>query len=156
MALTLNQQEITAKAGEGVYAPYPARTFRLSKNLAAPCGPTTPCKLVNENSHGLPVVTPITATTDAVYCVIAYDIRNNSFDKNAKVKGWTAGEVIWLKTSDAVAVGTPVMAAADGTVAAQTKGNAVLGIAESQAGAAGELIAVRLTSPYKIYGEVTA
>jgi hypothetical protein len=148
MALNLNQQSISAKAGEGVYAPYPARTFKLDTDLAAPCGPTTACKLAGKSSNGLPVVTPITdASADVVYCVIAYDLRNNSFDAGDKVKGWVADEVIWLTAKEDVTAGAKVSAELDGTV--KSGGDKVLGIAESSA-SAGALVAVRLTSPYAV------
>lgn len=156
MALVLNQQEISAKAGEGVYAPLPARTFRISKELEDPCGPATPCKLTGEFSSGLPVVTPITAATDAVYCVIAYDLRKNSFAANDKVKAWVSDEIVWLEASAAIALGACVQIGVNGKVATQVAANPVFGFAESPAGAAGELIAVRMTSPYNVYGAAVA
>lgn len=152
MALQLNQVGITPKAGDGVYAPFPARTFKLSNSLAAPCGPCTPCKISGEASTGLPIVTPITAATDVVYCVLAYDIRNNEFVKNQPVKGWVSDEVVWMSASAAITAGALVSAAVDGTVATQTAGNPVLGVAESSAANVGDLVAVRLTSPYAVAG----
>lgn len=156
MALTLNQQSITAKAGEGVYAPYPARTFKLSKNLAAACGPATPCKLAGEASSGLPIVTPTTAATDPVYCILAYDLRNNEFAANEKVKGWVNDEVVWLEASAAITAGKTVQIGLDGRVATQVAANPVVGIAETAASAAGDLVAVRLTCPYNVYGAASA
>lgn len=152
MALQLNQTGISPQAGDGVYAPYPARSFKLANTLEAPCGPCTPCKLAGVASTGMPVVTPITAETDVVYCVLAYGVHNNSFAANSIVKGWVSDEVVWMSASAAIASGALVSAGVDGTVATAAGGNAVLGIAESSAAGAGNLVAVRLTSPYAVQG----
>lgn len=153
MALVLNQSGISPKAGDSVYAPYPARAFKLSSSLAAPVGATTPCKLAGADSTGMPIITPITATSDVVYCVIATNLRKNSWGANEVVKGWYAGQVIWLEASAEINSGANVSAAVDGTVATATTGEGatpVLGIAESSASAEGDLVAVRLVSPYAI------
>lgn len=154
MALVLNQSGVSPKAGDSVYAPYPARAFKLSSSLAAPVGATTPCKLAGADSTGMPIVTPITATSDVVYCVIATNLRKNSWGANEIVKGWYAGQVIWLEAGEKIDSGANVSADTDGTVieAVTTEGSetAVLGIAESSAGAEGDLIAVRLVSPYAV------
>lgn len=156
MALDLNKQSIEAAAGDGVYAPQPARTFKLDSGLAAPVGATTPCKLAGTASTGMPIVTPITAATDAVYCVIARNLRGDSFGANAHVKAWVADEVVWLKASAAITAGKTVQADVAGTVSTQVAANPVLGIAESSAAAAGDLVAVRLTCPYNVYGAASA
>lgn len=156
MALDLNKQSIEAVAGDGVYAPFPARTFKLANGVAAPVGATTPCKLAGKASTGMPIVTPITDATDVVYCVIARNLRHDSFGKNAHVKGWVAGEVVWLKASAAIDAGKCVQAGVDGRVATQVANNPVLGIAESSAAAENDLVAVRLTSPYNVYGAASA
>lgn len=153
MALVLNQSGISPKAGDSVYAPYPARAFMLSSSLAAPVGPATPCKLAGATSTGMPIITPITATSDVVYCVIATNLRTGSFGANDVVKGWYAGQVIWLSASAAISSGAKVSAAVNGTVATATTGEGatpVLGIAESSASAKGDLVAVRLVSPYAV------
>ncbi|MEE0061557.1 MAG: hypothetical protein UE295_12075 [Acutalibacteraceae bacterium] len=149
MALVLNQSGISPKAGDSVYAPYPARAFKLSSSLAAPVGPATPCKLAGTASNGMPVVTPITATSDVVYCVIATNLRTGSFGANDVVKGWCAGQVIWLTASASITAGAKVSAAVNGTVAT-ANATPVLGIAESSASASGDLVAVRLVSPYDV------
>ena len=149
MALVLNQSGISPKAGDSVYAPYPARAFKLSSSLAAPVGATTPCKLASADSTGMPIVTPITATSDVVYCVIATNLRKNSWGANEVVKGWYAGQVIWLEASAAITAGAKVSAAVNGTIAT-ANATPVLGIAESSASASGELVAVRLVSPYAV------
>lgn len=150
MALDLNKQGIEAVAGDGVYAPQPARTFKLANNIDADVGATTPCKLASVASTGMPIVTPITKANDVVYCVLARNLRTGGFAANAHVKGWVAGEVVWLKASADIDAGDYVQAAVDGTIAIQTGANPVLGIAESSAGN-GSLVAVRLTSPYNVY-----
>jgi hypothetical protein len=152
MALVLNQSGISPKAGDSVYAPYPARAFKLSSSLAAPVGATTPCKLAGADSTGMPIITPITATSDVVYCVIATNLRKNSWGANEIVKGWYAGQVIWLEAGEDIDSGDKVSAAVDGTVTVATTGEGatpVLGIAESSASDGG-LVAVRLVSPYAI------
>ena len=149
MALVLNQSGISPKAGDSVYAPYPARAFKLSSSLAAPVGATTPCKLAGADSTGMPIVTPITATSDVVYCVIATNLRKNSWGANEVVKGWYAGQVIWLKASAAITAGAKVSAAVNGTIAT-ANATPVLGIAESSASASGDLVAVRLVSPLAV------
>lgn len=150
MALVLNQSGINPKAGDSVYAPYPARAFKLSSSLAAPVGPATPCKLAGTASNGMPIITPITATSDVVYCVIATNLRTGSFGANDVVKGWYAGQVIWLAASAAITAGAKVSAAVNGTIATTAGGAPVLGIAESSAASAGDLVAVRLVSPYAV------
>lgn len=149
MALVLNQSGISPKAGDAVYAPYPARAFKLSSSLAAPVGATTPCKLAGTASNGMPIITPITATSDVVYCVIATNLRTGSFGANDVVKCWYAGQVIWLAASAAITAGAKVSAAVNGTIATANE-TPVLGIAESSAANAGDLVAVRLVSPYDV------
>lgn len=146
----LNRQSIEPQAGDGVYAPQPARTFKLASDVAAPVGATTPCKLADKTSTGMPIITPITADTDVVYCVIANNLRHNTFAANGHVKAWVADEVVWLKASAAIASGKTVQAAVDGTVSVRV-GAPVLGIAESSATDKGDLVAVRLTCPYNVY-----
>lgn len=150
MALVLNQSGISPKAGDSVYAPYPARAFKLSSSLAAPVGPATPCKLAGTASNGMPIITPITATSDVVYCVIATNLRIGSFGANDVVKGWYAGQVIWLAASASITAGAKVSAAVDGTISTTADEAPVLGIAESSASASGDLVAVRLVSPYDV------
>lgn len=150
MALVLNQSGISPKAGDSVYAPYPARAFKLSSSLAAPVGPATPCKLAGTASNGMPIITPITATSDVVYCVIATNLRSGSFGANDVVKGWYAGQVIWLAASASITAGAKVSAAVNGTISTTAGGAPVLGIAESSASASGDLVAVRLVSPYDV------
>lgn len=154
--LNLNRQSIEPQAGDGVYAPQPARTFKLASDVAAPVGATTPCKLAGKASTGMPIITPITAATDVVYCVIANNLRHNTFAANGHVKAWVADEVVWLKASAAIASGKTVQADVAGTVSAQVAANPVLGIAESSASTAGDLVAVRLTCPYNVYGAAAA
>lgn len=152
MALDLNKQGIEAVAGDGVYAPQPARTFKLANNIGADVGATTPCKLAGVASTGMPIITPITEATDVVYCVLARNLRTGAFAANAHVKAWVAGEIVWLKASAAITAGACVQAGVDGTVVTQTAANPVLGIAESSAAGNGSLVAVRLTSPCAVYG----
>lgn len=154
--LDLNRQSIEPQAGDGVYAPQPARTFKLASDVAAPVGATTPCKLAGKASTGMPIITPITAATDVVYCVIANNLRHNTFAANGHVKAWVADEVVWLKASAAIPSGKTVQADATGAVSTQVDANPVLGIAESSASAAGDLVAVRLTCPYNVYGVAAA
>ena len=149
MALVLNQSGISPKLGDAVYAPYPARAFKLSSSLAAPVGATTPCKLAGTASNGMPIITPITATSDVVYCVIASNLRTGSFGANDVVKGWQNDCVVWLKASAAISSGAKVSAAVNGTVATANE-TPVLGIAESSAAASGDLVAVRIVSPYDV------
>lgn len=149
MALVLNKSGITPKAGDSVYAPFPARTFKLSSSLSAPVGPATPCKLAGSSSTGMPIITPITATSDVVYCVLATNLRKGSFAASEHVKGWVAGEVIWLEASAAITAGAKVSAGTNGKVATANE-TPVLGIAESSAAAAGDLVAVNLVSPYDV------
>lgn len=148
MALVLNQSGISPKAGDSVYAPYPARAFKLSSSLAAPVGATTPCKLAGADSTGMPIITPITATSDVVYCVIATNLRKNSWGADEVVKGWYAGQVIWLAAGEDIDSGDKVSAAVDGTVTVANS-TPVLGIAESSASDGG-LVAVRLVSPLAV------
>lgn len=150
MALVLNQSGISPKAGDSVYAPYPARAFKLSSSLAAPVGATTPCKLAGTASNGMPIITPITATSDVVYCVIATNLRTGSFGANDVVKCWYAGQVIWLEASASITAGAKVSAGTNGKVATTAGSASVLGIAESSASASGDLVAVRLVSPYAV------
>lgn len=147
--LDLNQQSIEPKAGDAVYAPYPARTFKLDNSLSAAVGATTPCKLAGVASNGMPVITPITATSDVVYCVLARNLRTDSFGAGDHVKAWIAGEVIWLKSAAAITAGAAVSANVNGTVQAAS-GTPVLGFAESSAAGAGELVAINITSPLMI------
>lgn len=154
--MELNRKGIGAGLADGVYAPQPARTFKVDPSVSSSFGAGTPCKLAGVASNGMPVITPITATTDTVYCVVASNLRNNSFTGGDKVKGWIAGEYVWLEASAAITAGACVNAGTNGKVATQTAGNTVLGIAESSAAASGDLVAVRITSPYKVYGEATA
>lgn len=153
--LDLNRQSIEPQAGDGVYAPQPARTFKLASDVAAPVGATTPCKLAGKASTGMPIITPITAATDVVYCVIANNLRHNTFAANGHVKAWVADEVVWLEASAAITSGKTVQADVAGTVSTQVAAP-VLGIAESSASAAGDLVAVRLTCPYNVYGAAAA
>lgn len=154
--LNLNRQSIEPQAGDGVYAPQPARTFKLASNVAAPVGATTPCKLAGTDSTGMPIITPITDVTDVVYCVIANNLRHNTFAANGHVKAWVADEVVWLEASAAIASGKNVQASVAGTVSTQVAVNPVLGIAESSASAVGDLVAVRLTCPYNVYSAAAA
>lgn len=149
--LDLNQQSIEPKAGDAVYAPYPARTFKLDNSLSAAVGATTPCKLAGVASSGMPVITPITATSDVVYCVLARNLRTDEFEAGDHVKGWIAGEVIWMKSSAAITAGAGVSAGLDGRVA-PADGTPLLGYAESSASGANELVAVNITSPLNIGG----
>lgn len=150
MAMVLNKFGIDPEAGDGVYAPQPARTFKVASTVAAAFGPTTVLKLAGQASNGLPVVTPITATTDIPYCVAASALRGNSFAANDKIKAWVSDEVVWMKASAAITQGAKVSAAVDGTVATTAQGGVVLGYAESSAVAAGDLVAVRITAPYSV------
>ena len=148
MALVLNQSGVSQKAGDAVFAPYPARAFKLSSSLSAPVGPTTPCKLAGVDGNGMPVITPITATSDVVYCVIATNLRTGSFGANDIVKGWTAGCVVWLVAGGSITAGASVSAGTDGTVTTAS-GTPVLGYAESSA-SEGDLVSVNITSPLMI------
>ena len=150
MALVLNKKEIAAQAGDGVYAPQPARTFKIASSVSTAFGPGTACKMAGVASTGLPVVTPITANTDVVYCVVSSNLRTGSFNGGDKVKAWVAEEVVWLPAGGAITAGAKVSAATDGTIAAQAGSAKVLGIAESSAAAAGDLVAVRITAPYDV------
>lgn len=150
--LDLNRQSIEPQAGDGVYAPQPARTFKLASDVAAPVGATTPCKLAGKAPTGMPIITPITAARDVVYCVIANNLRHNTFAANGHVKAWVADEVVWLKASTTIVSGGTVQADVAGTVSTRVAANPVLGIAESSAFAVGDLVAVRLTCPYNVYG----
>lgn len=154
--MILNKKDISAQVGDGVYAPQPARAFKIDPSVSSAFGAGTPCKLAGVASTGMPVITPITATTDTVYCVVSSNLRNNSFTGGDIVKGWVSDEYVWLEASAAITQGAAVNAGTNGKVATQTAGNTVLGIAESSAAAAGDLVAVRITSPYKVYGEATA
>ena len=150
MALVLNKKEIAAQAGDGVYAPQPARTFKIDAAVTTAFGPATACKLAGTASTGMPVITPITANTDVVYCVVSNNLRTGSFVGGDHVKAWVADEVVWLAASAAITAGAKVSAATDGTIATQAGSAKVLGIAESSAAAAGDLVAVRLTTPYDL------
>lgn len=150
MTLVLNKKDISAQVGDGVYAPQPARTFKIDGAVTTAFGPATPCKLAGTASSGLPIVTPITATSDVVYCVVSRNLRTGSFVGGDKVKAWVADEVVWLAASAAITAGAKVSANTNGTIAAQAGGAKVLGIAESSAAAAGDLVAVRITSPYDL------
>lgn len=152
MALDLNKTSIEAAAGDGVYAPQPARTFKLANNIGADVGATTPCKLAGVASTGMPVITPIEAVNEPVYCVLARNLRTGAFAAGSHVKAWVAGEIVWLKSSAAIVAGALVQAGVDGRVATQTAANPVLGVAESSASAENGLVAVRLTSPCTVYG----
>lgn len=148
--MDLNQFEIGKEEGDGVYAPQPARTFKIASTVSTAFGVATPLKLAGVASTGMPIVTPITATSDVVYCVAARNLRKNSFVGGDHIKAWVAGEVVWLKASAAITAGAKVSAATNGTVATTAGGAPVLGIAESSAGASGDLVAVNLVSPYDV------
>ena len=148
--MDLNQNEIGKEAGDGVYAPQPARTFKVASTVSTAFGATTPLKLAGVASSGMPIVTPITATSDVVYCVAARNLRKNSFKGNDHIKAWVSDEVVWLKASAAITQGAKVSAAVNGTIATTADSAPVLGIAESSAAASGDLVAVRLVSPYDV------
>lgn len=148
--MDLNKFGIDPEAGDGVYAPQPARTFKIDSAVTTAFGPTTVLKLAGKASNGMPVVTPITATTDKPYCVAATSLRSNSFNGGDKIKAWTADEVVWLKASAAITQGAKVTAAVNGTISAVTDDEVVLGYAESSAAAANDLVAVRITAPYAV------
>ena len=150
MAMELNKFGITPEAGDGVYAPQPARTFKVASAVSSAFGPTTVLKLAGQASSGLPVVTPITATTDKPYCVAATSLRGNSFIGGDKIKAWVSDEVVWMKASAAITQGAKVTAAVNGTVSAVSDDEVVLGVAESSAAAANDLVAVRITAPYAV------
>lgn len=147
--MDLNQFEIGKEAGDGVYAPQPARTFKVASTVSTAFGATTPLKLAGVASTGMPIVTPITATSDVVYCVAARNLRKNSFNGGDHIKAWVAGEIVWLKASAAITAGAKVSAAVNGTIATADS-TPVLGIAESSAAAAGDLVAVNLVSPLDV------
>ncbi|MBQ8677322.1 MAG: hypothetical protein IJ529_02495 [Alphaproteobacteria bacterium] len=148
--MELNKFGISPEAGDGVYAPQPARTFKVDSAVTTAFGPTTALKLAGVVSNGLPVVTPITATSDVPYCIAATSLRGNSFNGGDKIKAWVSDEVVWLKASAAITQGSKVSAAVDGTIAATGEGGVVLGYAESSASAADDLVAVRITAPYAV------
>lgn len=147
--MDLNQFEIGKEAGDGVYAPQPARAFKVASTVSTAFGATTPLKLAGVASSGMPIVTPITATSDVVYCVAARNLRKNSFKGGEHIKAWVAGEIVWMKASAAITAGAKVSAAVDGTIATADS-TPILGIAESSAAAAGDLVAVNLVSPYDV------
>lgn len=148
MAMVLNKASIGPEAGDGVYAPQPARTFKIANSVAA-FGPTTALKLAGQASNGLPVVTPITAASDVPYCIAATSLRGNSFAGGDKIKAWVSDEVVWMKASAAITQGAKVSVATDGTIATANE-TPILGFAESSADTAGELVAVRITAPYSV------
>lgn len=147
--MELNGKGIGAGLADGVYAPQPARTFKIDPSVSSAFGAGTPCKMAGVAGNGLPIVTPITATSDIVYCVVASNLRKNSFTGGDKVKAWVSDEVVWLEASAAITAGAQVSAAVNGTIATANS-TPVLGIAESSASASGDLVAVRITSPYDV------
>lgn len=148
MAMVLNKESIGPEAGDGVYAPQPARTFKVANSVTA-FGPTTALKLAGQASNGLPVVTPITAASDVPYCIAATALRGNSFAGGDKIKAWVSDEVVWMKASAAITQGAKVSVAVNGTIATANE-TPVLGFAESSAAASGDLVAVRITAPYSV------
>jgi hypothetical protein len=95
---------------------------------------------------GIPDIIECTAATDDVFGVIAYDIKDTTFNAGDKVEvAFDTGTIIYMQASAAIAANAKLMYVVSGQqVATATTGNTLIGRALDEATAAGQLIRVRM------------
>lgn len=151
--LSLNQNQFAQSAMLGMVTNDPQpETFSCQLNPSSDwTGPITAGQSVMLSDVTGPqiIVEPCAADDDAVFGVIAYNLRKNSYELGDIVSVVGDGGVLLLKSSAAIARGAKVgttnqtVATDDPTVATQTTAEkAVTGIALEKATAANQLIKV--------------
>lgn len=104
-------------------------------------------KLV-DSAGGVPVITALTATTDAAFGVALYNIKNQSYAANAALEIGMRNTVVWMEAAGAIARGAFVQFNyATNKVSLNLGLNPTLGVAMDKATADGDLIRVLLDIP---------
>lgn len=147
MALNLNRLNITPSKGLYVYmpnAPEPHNCI-VSENQATPL---TAGDIVTLDSAATNTNCPVikkAGVTDKVFGVIPFDAMKNSYAAKEKCMAAIEGSYIYLQANDAIAMGADLYFTSGGKVTdTATPGNSIVGIANTAAAAADDLVQVKL------------
>jgi len=147
MPMNLNRTAITPVNGLYVYMPNVPEPHNciVSENQTAPlqAGDIVTRDTAVSNPY-CPVVKKA-AVTDEIMGVVPYDSLKNSYNALDKISLAVEGSYIYLTAAGAIAQGAVLYFNADGQVTSTaTAGNSTIGIANTSAAAAGDLIQVKL------------
>lgn len=147
MALNLNRLNITPTKGLYVYMPNAPEPHNCivsdSQTTALAAGDILTLDSSATNTH-CPVVKKA-AVTDKIFGVIPYDMIKNSYSAKDKCMAAIEGSYIYLPAAKAIAMGADLYFTATGTVTdTATAGNSIIGIANTAAAAANDLVQVKL------------
>lgn len=147
MAISLNQYEISKKAGTLATAPnLPLLQARVDSTQATPLTAGMVVKF-SGTSGDLPIV-KAAAVTDKVAGVVLDNEFNPSFAAGEMVSVASVGDIVRMQsTAAAIPAGSLVEFNAAGQVLASAGTNTVLGMAETAAPAAGGIVSVKIIAP---------
>ncbi len=125
-------------------------TAQINPDAATPVVAGEALKLLATSSAaGVPVVTPVTALTDTIYCVAAYNLKNATFTAGKPLEIAMRNTIIWMTAGAAIDAGKFVEY--DYTTKKVkvnlTAGRDAIGIAQNKVTADGQLIRILLNVP---------
>ena len=147
MAISLNQYEISKKAGTLATAPnLPLLQARVSSAQATPLTAGMVVKF-SGTAGDLPIVSAA-GVTDKVAGVVLFNEFSPSFAAGEMVSVASVGDVVRMQsTAAAIPAGSLVEFNTAGKVLASAGTNTVLGMAENAVGASGGIVSVKIIAP---------
>nr|DAT18312.1 MAG TPA: capsid fiber protein [Caudoviricetes sp.] len=147
MAIGINELRITPRVGTYVYlpnAPQPHNCI-VSDTVTTPLKAGDVLTLDTTSTNPYCPVVKKAAVTDPVYGVLIYDVRTDSYGPNAKTQAAVEGSTVYFEAAGAIQPMAELYFNADGQVTSTpTTGNSIIGIANTYAAAAGDLVQVKL------------
>jgi predicted RecA/RadA family phage recombinase len=147
MALNLNRLNITPSKGLYVYMPNAPEPHNCivseAQNTPLVAGDIVTLDATSTNTH-CPVIKKA-AVTDKVFGVIPTDALKDSYNAKEKCMAAIEGSYIYLPAAKAITMGADLYFDANGNVTdTATAGNSIVGIANTAAAAANDLVQVKL------------
>lgn len=152
-ATTLSQNNFAQVAVVGqVDMPFNFNTFSAQVDVSASTAvytQGTAVKIVANTAGGVPRVIACNGITDNCFGFINYNIKNISYGVGQMMEVSTAGNVMWLYSTEAITQGAQVCldVTSPGSVSATGHTANYVGIALDGASGYGQLIRVRLVTP---------
>lgn len=149
MSLQMNQLKMIPVQGQLDLAIFNnIITGQVDTNVVTPLVPGQAVKLIT-TSNGIPIVTPLTANTDATFAFVSYNIKDQSFPARSRVELALAGSTMQMTAGAAINAGAKIeVVYTTNKVITNAGTNPVAGYALDHASADGDLIRVTTLSPY--------
>lgn len=149
MSLQMNQLKMIPVQGQLDLAVFNnVITGQVDTNVVTPLVPGQAVKLVT-TSNGIPIVTPLTANTDATFAFVSYNIKDVNFPARSRVELAMPFTTMQMTASAAIVAGAKIeVIYTTNKVKTNAGVNPVAGYALDAASADGDLIRVVILSPY--------